>query len=131
MRPAGTQRSSTLAPFPPPAHHPRMDTVAMPLGLPPRIRLLAVRSRHGEHGAEHYRLGRFWCLNMYGGQGELPIANRVHPFHSGCASNTWPDTDHRYRFAPPTRKTLVHVVPAPTAGPATMPVMQDLGPRFA
>ena len=87
-------------------------------------------SIHGLRGSEPYRNG-FWVLNVVeGGEGSLFVYDKPHTFHSGCAVIAPPNTDHRYDFAKPLRKTYAHFRAVPGANPAFFPVVQDLGERF-
>ncbi|MDR1283097.1 MAG: helix-turn-helix transcriptional regulator [Opitutaceae bacterium] len=115
------------------------------LTRPPSILRMSGRRTHGRHGAERYRLDRFWCLNLFQGEGELSIDGEVFPFHHGYAGITWPDANLVYTFRKPTVKTWVHFIPdAETTEPdgrgdgrgdergraVDIPVMQDLGREF-
>lgn len=105
---------------------------SIPLIRPPSILRMSGRRTHGRHGAERYRLDRFWCLNLFQGDGELSIDDKVYPFHHGYAGITWPDVDLVYTFRKPTIKTWVHFIPDTEAGGcvADIPIMQDLGREF-
>ncbi|EIQ00916.1 transcriptional regulator containing an amidase domain and an AraC-type DNA-binding HTH domain [Opitutaceae bacterium TAV1] len=105
---------------------------AIPLTRPPSILRMSGRRTHGRHGAERYRLDRFWCLNLFQGEGELSIDGDVFPFHHGYAGITWPDADLVYTFRKPTVKTWAHFIPEtePDGRAVDIPVMQDLGREF-
>ena len=103
---------------------------AIPLARPPAILRMSGRNVHGLRGDEHYRLDRFWCLNLFQGEGELRIDGDVFPFRSGYAGITWPNADLVYSFRARTIKTWAHFVPKPGGGKVQIPVMQDLGAEF-
>ncbi|RRJ96563.1 AraC family transcriptional regulator [Opitutaceae bacterium TAV4] len=108
----------------------------IPLTHPPSILRMSGRRTHGRHGAERYRLDRFWCLNLFQGEGEVRIDGDVYPFRHGYAGITWPDADLVYTFRKPTVKTWAHFIPASESkeeadGRAVdIPIMQDLGREF-
>lgn len=102
---------------------------AIPLSSPPAILRMSGRAVHGLRGPEHYRLDRFWCLNLFQGEGELTIDGDTFPFKSGYAGITWPDADLVYTFRRRTIKTWAHFIPH-TGGAAEIPIMQDLGADF-
>ncbi len=105
---------------------------SIPLIRPPSILRMSGRREHGRHGPERYQLDRFWCLNLFQGEGELSINGQVYPFFHGCAGITWPDADLIYTFRKPTVKTWVHFIPekCPAGREAGIPIMQDLGREF-
>jgi len=105
---------------------------SIPLMSPPRILRMSGRRIHGLHGQERYRLERFWCLNLFQGEGELRIANKTVPFRHGYAGITWPGEDLVYTFRERTIKTWVHFIPQdePANAHIEVPVMQDLGEEF-
>lgn len=88
------------------------------------------RAVHGLRGPEHYRLDRFWCLNLFQGEGELNIDGKVFPFRPGYAGITWPDAELLYTFRGKTIKTWAHFIPQAGGNPIAIPVMQDLGAEF-
>lgn len=102
----------------------------IPLSRPPAILRMSGRAVHGLRGPEHYRLDRFWCLNLFQGEGELSIDGKVFPFRSGYAGITWPDTNLLYTFRGKTIKTWAHFIPHEEGGAIDIPVMQDLGADF-
>src|SRR5688572_18896252 len=102
----------------------------IPPSQPPEILRMSGRNVHGLRGDEHYRLDRFWCLNLFQGEGELRIDGEVFPFRSGYAGITWPDADLVYSFRGKTIKTWAHFVPLPGGATVDIPVMQDLGADF-
>jgi AraC-like DNA-binding protein len=103
---------------------------AIPLAQPPGILRMSGRAVHGLRGDEHYRLDRFWCLNLFQGEGELRVGDEVFPFRAGYAGITWPDVDLVYSFKSKTIKTWAHFVPQPGRVLTRIPVMQDLGSDF-
>jgi AraC-like DNA-binding protein len=108
----------------------RSSLHAIPLSRPPAILRMSGRNVHGLRGDEHYRLDRFWCLNLFQGEGELHIGDDVFPFRSGYAGITWPGVDLVYSFRGKTIKTWTHFVPHGGGAAAQIPVMQDVGREF-
>ena len=100
------------------------------LSQPPGILRMSGRAVHGLRGPEHYRLDRFWCLNLFQGEGELNIEGKIFPFRSGYAGITWPDADLLYTFRGKTIKTWAHFIPQSGSNAIDIPVMQDLGAEF-
>ena len=105
-------------------------THLIPLIQPPSILRMSGRRVHGLRGTERYRLDRFWCLNLFEGEGELAIADQVLPFRTGYAGITWPGENLVYRFKAKTVKTWVHFIPQEDGRAVDIPVMQDLGAEF-
>ena len=108
----------------------RSPTHPLPLLQTPAILRMSGRAIHGLRGPERYRLDRFWCLNLFQGEGELRIDGEIFPFRSGYAGITWPDADLLYTFRGRTIKTWAHFIPQPGGGAVEIPVMQDLGSDF-
>ncbi len=100
------------------------------LSQPPAILRMSGRAIHGLRGPEHYRLDRFWCLNLFQGEGELRIGAETFPFRSGYAGITWPGPELVYTFRGKTIKTWVHFIPHEDGPEVDIPVMQDLGADF-
>jgi AraC-like DNA-binding protein len=100
------------------------------LSRPPGILRMSGRAVHGLRGPEHYRLDRFWCLNLFQGEGELSIDGKIFPFRSGYAGITWPDAELIYTFRGKTIKTWAHFIPKRGGSPMDIPIMQDLGADF-
>lgn len=102
----------------------------IPLSEPPSILRMSGRAIHGLQGPEHYKLGHFWCLNLFQGEGELSIDGEIFPFYSGCAGITWPGPELVYTFKCKTIKTWAHFIPQEGASPINIPIIQDLGAEF-
>ncbi len=104
----------------------------IPLSSPPQILRISGGHLHGLRPIERYRLDKFWCLNLFQGEGELHIGDDIYPFKEGYAGITWPGIDLTYHFRQKTIKTWVHFIPYGNAGEDStdIPVMQDLGPEF-
>ena len=111
---------------------PPPDKCAINLDLPPKILRMSGRRIHGLRGRERYRLDRFWCLNLFQGEGELFIDGQPYPFTHGYAGITWPGVDLVYVFRRKTIKTWAHFIPEAAADTETVniPIMQDLGVEF-
>ncbi len=108
----------------------RSSVHLIPLSQPPGILRMSGRALHGTRGPEHYRLDRFWCLNLFQGEGELNIGGEIFPFRSGYAGITWPDVDLLYTFRGRTIKTWAHFIPQTGDSGVRIPIMQDLGAEF-
>ncbi len=100
------------------------------LSRPPSILRMSSRAIHGLWGTERYRMEKFWCLNLYQGEGELLIGHETFPIQPGYASITAPGVDMAYRYKGKAILTWVHFVPARGACSATIPVMQNVGKDF-
>ena len=102
------------------------------LNRAPKILRMSGRRTHGLRGKERYRLDRFWCLNLFQGEGELLINGRSFPFRRGYAGITKPGVDLVYVFRQKTIKTWAHFIPDETDKDdlIDIPIMQDLGIEF-
>ena len=106
-------------------------TLELCLGKPPKVIGMANWAVHGLTPVERYR-ANFYSLNLYvEGCGELRMDGHVFPVAAGGVSLTPPDIDYEYSFDGRAVLCWFHFVPVAEGMPkSSIPVFQDLGPRF-
>lgn len=75
----------------------------------------------------------FWCLHVYPYRADLRVNSQWYEIHPGCVSVVPPDADLEYRFPADVEHAYVHFLSSPATAEAVprLPVMQQLGDRFA
>lgn len=86
---------------------------------------------HGLRPIERWWLPRVWCLHCYRYEAELVLDGQVYAIKPNCVGIIPPGVEQEYRFGGLSRHTYVHFE-MPSGGPSVaVPVMADLGERFA
>ncbi len=104
-----------------------------PAGLsePPRIDQIAV-AVHGANERERYHLPGRWCLHFYTYEAEISVDGVDLPIRPGYVGVCPAGADMRYHYrGRGSMHAYAHFRMSAGSAAASLPAMQDLGPRFA
>ena len=86
---------------------------------------------HGQKPVDRWWLPRVWCLHFYRYEAELILDGQPFAIQPNCVGVIPPGVHQEYRYHGLSRHSYVHFE-LPSGGPGVaVPVMADLGERFA
>lgn len=111
-------------------HNGGMDTWRMPLHQQPVVVAAGV-VEHGRQRVEHWLLPRTWTLHAYSYAAELLLDGKPYRIRPGCVGVIAPGVRQEYRFTGLSRHAYAHIELPGGAPQEPIPVMLDLGARYA